>query len=111
MKMRQAGLIKKPMFVVPNHMLEQFSREFMQLYPNARLLAAGKDDLTKEKRKLLTAKIASGEWDGIIVTHSGLKLASHYPRIQAVTGLPPARPVQAGGRSSLHVTGRGGVLG
>ena len=73
MKMKQAGLIKKPMFVVPNHMLEQFAREFMQLYPNARLLVATKDDLAKDRRKLLTAKIASGDWDGIIVTHSSFE--------------------------------------
>ena len=73
MKMRQAGLIKKPMYVVPNHLLEQFGREFMQLYPNARLLIAGKEDLTRDRRKHLTAKIASGEWDGIIVTHSGFE--------------------------------------
>ncbi len=73
MKMKQAGLIKKPMYVVPNHMLEQFAREFMQLYPNAKLLVAGKDDLTRERRKFLTAKIASGEWDGIIVTHSSFE--------------------------------------
>jgi N12 class adenine-specific DNA methylase/predicted RNA methylase len=73
MKMKQAGLVKKPMFVVPNHMLEQFAREFMQLYPNARLLVAAKEDFTKERRKLLTAKIASGEWDGIIVTHSSFE--------------------------------------
>ena len=73
MKMKQAGLIKKPMFVVPNHLLEQFSREFMQLYPNAHLLVAAKEDLTRDRRKFLTAKIASGEWDGIIVTHSGFE--------------------------------------
>ena len=73
MKMKQAGLIKKPMYVVPNHMLEQFAREFMQLYPNAKLLVATKEDLTRERRKLLTAKIASGEWDGIIVTHSSFE--------------------------------------
>jgi N12 class adenine-specific DNA methylase len=73
MKMKQAGLVKKPMFVVPNHMLEQFAREFMQLYPNARLLVAAREDFTKERRKLLTARIASGEWDGIIVTHSSFE--------------------------------------
>ena len=73
MKMKQAGLIKKPMYVVPNHMLEQFAREFMQLYPNAKLLVAAKEDLTRDRRKLLTAKIASGEWDGIIVTHSSFE--------------------------------------
>ena len=73
MKMKQAGLRKKPMYVVPNHLLEQFAREFMQLYPNARLLVATKEDLTRERRKFLTAKIASGEWDGIIVTHSSFE--------------------------------------
>ncbi len=73
MKMKQAGLIKKPMYVVPNHLLEQFAREFMQLYPNARLLIAAKEDLTRDRRKMLTAKIASGEWDGIIVTHSSFE--------------------------------------
>ncbi len=73
MKMKQAGLVKKPGYVVPNHMLEQFSREFLQLYPNAKLLVATKDDLTRERRKFLTARIASGEWDGIIVTHSSFE--------------------------------------
>jgi N12 class adenine-specific DNA methylase len=73
MKMKQARLIKKPMYVVPNHLLEQFAREFQQLYPNARLLVAGKEDFTRERRKFLTARIASGEWDGIIVTHSSFE--------------------------------------
>lgn len=73
MKMKQAGLIQKPMYVVPNHMLEQFGREFMHLYPNAKLLIAGKEDLARQRRKHLTAKIASGDWDGIIVTYSSFE--------------------------------------
>src|SRR5207253_164524 len=73
MKMKQAGLIRKPLYVVPNHLLEQFGREFLHLYPNARLLIAGKEDLARDRRKLLTAKIASGEWDGIVVTHSSFE--------------------------------------
>ena len=73
MKLKQAGLSKKPMYVVPNHLLEQFAREFMQLYPNARLLVAAKEDLSRDRRKFLTAKIASGDWDGIIVTHSSFE--------------------------------------
>lgn len=73
MKLRQAGLVRKPMYVVPNHMLEQFGREFLQLYPNARLLIAGREDMGRDRRKLLTAKIASGDWDGIVVTHSGFE--------------------------------------
>src|SRR5207245_6297561 len=73
MKMKQAGLIQKPLYVVPNHMLEQFGREFLQLYPNAKLLIAGKEDLARDRRTYLTAKIASGSWDGIVVTHSSLE--------------------------------------
>ena len=73
MKMKQAGLIKKPLIVVPNHLLEQFAREFQQVYPNAKLLVAAKEDFTKERRKYLTAKIASGDWDAIIVTHSSFE--------------------------------------
>ena len=73
MKMHQAGLLKKPLYVVPNHMLEQFGREFLQLYPNVRLLIAGKEDFTRDRRKLLTAKMASGTWDGIITTQSSFE--------------------------------------
>ena len=58
---------------MPNHLLEQFAREFQQLYPNARLLIAGKDDFTRERRKPLTAKIATGDWDAIIMTHTQLR--------------------------------------
>src|SRR5262249_4166779 len=46
---------------------------FMTLYPNAKLLVATKEDLTRDRRKHLTAKIASGQWDGIIVTHSSFE--------------------------------------
>ncbi|HWG44330.1 MAG TPA: DEAD/DEAH box helicase family protein, partial [Gemmataceae bacterium] len=70
MKLRQCGLANKPLIAVPNHLLEQFAREFQQLYPNAKLLVAPKEDFSKERRKHLTAKIASGDWDAIIVTHS-----------------------------------------
>ncbi|MDY3551378.1 hypothetical protein R5W24_000454 [Gemmata sp. JC717] len=83
MKMKQAGIIKKPLCVVPNHMLEQFGREWLQLYPNARILTASKEDFTKERRKFLTAKIATGDWDGIIVTHSGFEHIAMSPEFQA----------------------------
>ena len=69
MKMKQAGLIKKPMYVVPNHMLEQFAREFQQLYPTPSCSSPPRTTSRKERRKFLTAKIATGDWDGIIVTH------------------------------------------
>ena len=83
MKMKQAGLARKSLIACPNHMLEQFGREFMQLYPNAKLLIAGKEDFTKDKRKLLTAKIASQDWDAIIVTHSSFERIGMSPEFQA----------------------------
>jgi N12 class adenine-specific DNA methylase len=73
MKRKAAGLSRKPLYVVPNHMLEQFAREFVQLYPNAKLLIATKDDLARDRRKVLTAKMAGSEWDGIVVTHSSFE--------------------------------------
>ena len=73
MKLRQTGLAHKPLVVVPNHLLEQFAREFQQWYPNAKLLIAGKDDLARDRRKYLTAKIASGDWDAVVVTHSSFE--------------------------------------
>ena len=73
MKMKQAGLIQKPIFIVPNHLLEQFGREFLHVYPNAKLLMASREDFTRDRRKLLTAKMASQAWDAILVTHSSFE--------------------------------------
>lgn len=73
MKMKQAGLVRKSLMVVPNNLLEQFARECLQLYPNAKLLIATKEDFTQARRKLLTAKMASGVWDGILTTHSSFE--------------------------------------
>ena len=73
MKRKAAGLSRKPLYVVPNHMLEQFAREAQQLYPNAKLLVATKEDLVRSRRKALTAKMAGSEWDGIVITHSSFE--------------------------------------
>jgi N12 class adenine-specific DNA methylase len=69
MEMKRLGLINKPAYVVPNHMLEQFSREFIQAYPNAKILVASKDETSAENRKAFVAKVASNDWDGVIITH------------------------------------------
>lgn len=73
MELRRLGLARKPCVVVPNHMLEQFSREWMQLYPQARILAASVEDLTRDKRRMLIAKIATGDWDAVIVSRSAFE--------------------------------------
>lgn len=68
MEQKRLGLVRKPAVVVPNHMLEQFSREFLQLYPGARVLAASTDDLTKERRRQFIARASTEDWDAIIMT-------------------------------------------
>jgi hypothetical protein len=73
MKMKQTGLAKKSVIAVPNHLLEQFAREFLHVYPNARVLVAAREDFTRDRRKFLTAKISTGDWDAIIVTHSSFE--------------------------------------
>ena len=70
MEMRRTGLAKKPMFVVPNHLVGQWAEYFARLYPNARVLAATKDDFNKHKRKEFLARVATGDWDAVIVAHS-----------------------------------------
>ncbi len=68
MEMRRMGLIAKPVVVVPNHMLEQFGREWLQIYPRARILAASSAELTADKRRLFVARVAANEWDAVILT-------------------------------------------
>lgn len=75
MELKRRGLVQKPMTIVPGHMLEQFTREWQDLYPNARLLSAGSDDLKSsggsvDGRRDFIAKATTGDWDGIIMTHA-----------------------------------------
>ena len=70
MELRRLGLAAKPAIVVPNHMLEQFQREFLQLYPQARVLAAGNDDLQALGRHRFVGRIATGNWDAVIMSQS-----------------------------------------
>ncbi len=73
MEMKRLGLAQKPLFVVPNHMLGQFSSELLALYPGASILVATKDDFEKTQRRTLMSRIATGNWDAVIVTHSGFE--------------------------------------
>jgi N12 class adenine-specific DNA methylase len=71
MEQRRLGSVSKPAIVVPNHMLEQFSREWLQLYPTARILVADRERLSRDRRKEFVARAATGDWDGIVFTQSG----------------------------------------
>jgi N12 class adenine-specific DNA methylase len=72
-ELKRLGLATKPMFVVPNHMLAQFSSELLTLYPTANILVAGKDDFEASRRARLFSRIATGNWDAVIVTHASFE--------------------------------------
>jgi N12 class adenine-specific DNA methylase len=83
MELKRLGLARKPLFTVPNHMLGQFASELLMLYPSANILAATREDFEKHKRRELMSRIATGNWDAIIVTHSGFEkipLSEKYRR-------------------------------
>lgn len=78
MELKRLGMASKPMVVVPNHMLEQFTREWLELYPQARLLSAGTDDIKTKSgdlaaRRQFVARAAANDWDGIIMTQQAFK--------------------------------------
>lgn len=70
MESKRLGLCTKPMFAVPNNIINDFASDFYTLYPSAHILVATNKDLSKENRRKFFGRIVSGEWDGIIVTHS-----------------------------------------
>ena len=69
MELRRLDLAKKPMFVVPNHLVDQWGAEFLKLYPQARLFVAGKDHFETGNRQQAMARIATGNYDAVIVSH------------------------------------------
>ena len=72
-ELRRLGLARKPAVIVPNHMLEQFAREWLQLYPHARVLVARREDLQGERRRRFIARCATGDWDGIVMSRSAFE--------------------------------------
>lgn len=81
MEMRRIGFSKKPCIVVPNHMLEQVAAEFLRAYPGANVLLTSKEDLTADRRETMLARIATGDWDAVVMTHSSfqrIELGSDY---------------------------------
>lgn len=70
MESKRLGLCSKSLFVVPNHIIEQFASEFLQLYPSANILVATKKDFATNNRKKFCSKISTGEYDAIIIGHS-----------------------------------------
>ncbi len=73
MELKRLGLCQKSLFVVPNHLTEQWSAEFLQLYPSANILVATKKDFEKRNRKKFCGRIATGDYDAVIIGHSQLE--------------------------------------
>lgn len=82
MEVRRLGLARKPALVVPNHMLEQFAREWLQLYPTAKLLIADREKLSKAHRTEFAARAATGDWDAIIFSQSSFVRLPLGPELQ-----------------------------
>ena len=67
MESKRLGMSNKSMFVVPNHIVEQFGREFNELYPGANVLCATEKDFTPDRRKRFCSRIATGSFDAVII--------------------------------------------
>ena len=79
MEQRRLGLIQRPMYVVPNHMLRQFSSEFQDAYPLARIMVADEENFTGDNRRRFVAQAALNAPDAIVITHSAFKRIGTRP--------------------------------
>ena len=70
MEMKRLGLCNKSLFVVPNHLIEQWAAEFLQLYPSANIMVATRKDFETKNRKKFCGRIATGDYDAVIIGHS-----------------------------------------
>ena len=70
MENKRLGLCQKSLFVVPNHLTEQWASDFLRLYPGANILAATKKDFEPANRKKFCSRIATGDYDAVIIGHS-----------------------------------------
>ncbi|MCR5121432.1 MAG: DEAD/DEAH box helicase family protein [Ruminococcus sp.] len=110
MESKRLGLCTKSLFAVPNHLTEQIGADFMKLYPSANILVATKNDFKKENRQQLFAKIATGNYDAVIIGHSQLGMIPLSPErqmselqheIDDVTAAIKAMKEQGGSRTSV----------
>lgn len=82
MELKRTGLAKKSMIAVPNHLVKQWATDFYRLYPGANILTATKKDFQKENRKKFLAKIATGDWDAVIIAHSSFGFIKPDPAFE-----------------------------
>lgn len=84
MELKRLGLVSKPAVVVPNHMLRQFTREWLQAYPNAQLLAAGSNDISNATaRRKFVSRVAANDWDAVVMTQGAFKSLGVTPETES----------------------------
>lgn len=110
MEQKRLGLCRKSMFVVPNHIVGQFASEWLQLYPSANLLVTTKRDFEKQNRRHFCAKIATGDWDGVLIAHSQFEkiplsnarqIAYYQAQVDAILGYLEELKYQQGERMTV----------
>lgn len=79
MELRRLGKASKPLHVIPNHMIYQYTGEFLRAYPNAKVLMVTKESLAGDKRREFAARVATGDWDSIVMTHASFERLSCRP--------------------------------
>lgn len=83
MKMKELGLVRKPLIIVPNHLLEQVAGDARRHYPGARVLMVTKKDLNRSRRKAFAAKVAAADWDLVVMTHTQFAAVPVSPLVEA----------------------------
>lgn len=83
MELKRTGLANKPMVIVPNHLVKQWAADWYRLYPGANILTATKKDFEKDNRRRFLAKIATGDWDAVIMAHSSFGFIKPAPEFEA----------------------------
>ena len=111
-ELRRLGMVRKPVVVVPNHMLDQFAREWLQLYPQANVLVAHREDLQRDRRRHFVARCATGDWDGVVMSTVGVRAhsaqrrrAACLPGSRTIPDAPVARNRQEGRRAVGQAAG------
>ena len=83
MELKRTGLAAKNMVAVPNHLVKQWAADFYRLYPGANILTATKKDFEKANRRKFLAKIATGDWDAVVIAHSSFGFIRPAPEFEA----------------------------
>ena len=83
MELKRTGLARKPMVAVPNHLVKQWAADFYRLYPGANILTATKKDFATGNRRKFVAKIATGDWDAVVIAHSSFGFIQPSPQFES----------------------------